>query len=117
MTLAQFEGLMQSHGFKTKRIHGGSQSLEAFRALVTKNMKDAKDMLVVNYNRKVVGQKGGGHFSPVAAYNSSADRVLILDVAAHKYAPSWVALSALWSALDTVDSDSKLKRGLVVVSQ
>ena len=116
MTLAQFEGLMASHGFQTKRIHGGAQSLKAFRALLSQNMQNPDDVLVVNYSRKAIAQKGGGHFSPVAAYHAQSDRALILDVAAHKYAPSWVPLMDLWKALDTTDSDSKRTRGLVVVS-
>ena len=117
MTLAQFEGLVQSHGLKTKRIHGGTQTLDGFRSLVTRNMTDPEDILVVNYHRQMVTQKGGGHFSPIAAYHEGSDRVLILDVAAHKYAPSWVPLADLWVAIDTKDSDSNLKRGLVVVSR
>ncbi|MEO5767719.1 MAG: phytochelatin synthase family protein, partial [Polyangia bacterium] len=53
-------------------------------------------MLVAGYARSVLGQTGGGHFSPIAGYHPARDLVLILDVARFKYPPHWVPLSALW---------------------
>ena len=37
---------------------------------------------------QVVGQKGGGHWSPIAAYNETADMALMLDTA-RRYGHYW----------------------------
>lgn len=115
MTLAEFSGMLASFGLNSKHHHGGQGTLDDFRALVRKNLADKQDVLVVNYSRKSLEQKGWGHFSPLAAYHPETDRVLILDVGAHKYEPSWVKLEKLWSAMATRDSDSGKNRGYVVV--
>ena len=39
---------------------------------------------IVNFNRSTLGQEGGGHFSPVAAYDPTTDSALIMDVARYK---------------------------------
>jgi len=69
----------------------------------------------VNYDRKALGQAGGGHISPVAAYHAPTDRVLILDVARYRYPSVWVPLADLWEAIRTTDSTSGRSRGVVVV--
>jgi len=71
--------------------------------------------LVVNYQRQEVGQDAQGHFSPVAAYDARTDRFLILDVSRYAYPPVWVPASRLWNAMKTVDSDSGMSRGFVVI--
>ena len=115
MTLEEFSGLVKSHGLKAKFQHGGDFDLNALRAAVKANMATPKDLLVINYSRKVLEQKGWGHFSPVAGYHADSDRVLILDVGAHKYRPSWVSLKTLWDAMNTPDSDSGKNRGYAVI--
>ena len=72
--------------------------------------------MVINYHRKGV-YEGGGHFSPLAAYHAGTDRVLIMDVAAHKYPPVWAKVTEVWRALDTVDSDSQKTRGFVEITR
>ena len=46
--------------------------------------------MLVNYLRSAIGQKTGGHISPLAAYNQETDSFLILDVSRYKYPPIWV---------------------------
>ena len=113
MTLGDFEALMTSYSMETQRFHGNEIALDVFRQRVISNLRNEDDLLVINYARKSIGQKGGGHFSPIAAYHSPTDRVLILDVAAHRYPPVWAKLSGVWAAMDTRDSDSGLARGFV----
>ncbi len=117
MTLSEFAGMIQANGLEATHHHGGSESLAAFREIIRKNMERADDLLVVNYSRKALDQKGWGHFSPVAAYHVSSDRALILDVGAHKYEPSWVKLERLWAAMATPDSDSGKNRGYVLIQK
>jgi len=43
----------------------------------------------VNYKRSAIGQKGGGHISPLGAYDEISDSFLVLDV---NPASSWLDL-------------------------
>lgn len=115
MTLQELRALLASHGLQARAIHGDRLSLAQFRLLVRSNLARADDRLLVNYFRPSLGQAGGGHISPLAAYNASTDRVLILDVARYRYPSVWVPLADLWQAIRTTDSSSGRSRGVVVV--
>lgn len=91
-------------------------TLDEFRTLVSKNLQESGNFVLVNYLRKAIGQETGGHISPVAAYNEETDRFLILDVSRYKYPPVWVKAEELWKAMATVDSVSGKTRGFVLVS-
>jgi hypothetical protein len=116
MDLAQLQGLLASQGVVAQRFHGDSLSLAQFRWLLQRSLADGSDRLLVNYHRGALGQQGGGHISPLAAYARHGDRVLILDVARYRYPPVWVATGDLWRAVRTLDSSSGRSRGLVIVS-
>ncbi len=115
MTLAQLHGLLASHGLVVERHHGERLSLEQFRALLRRNLGDPGDRLLVNYDRKALGQTGGGHIAPIAAFQAASDRVLILDVARYRYPSVWVPVVDLWQAIRTVDRSSGRSRGLLSV--
>ncbi|MFM7362232.1 MAG: phytochelatin synthase family protein [Cyanobium sp.] len=115
MTLQQLRGLLASTGAQASTIHGSDLDLAALRRLVVTNLANAEDRLLVNYRRSAIGQEGGGHISPLAAYHAPSDRVLILDVARYRYPSVWVPLNVLWQAMRTTDPDSGLSRGLVIV--
>ncbi|EAQ74049.1 putative phytochelatin synthase-like protein [Synechococcus sp. WH 5701] len=115
MTLQELGDLLASHGLQARAIHGDRLSLAQFRLLVRSNLAQSSDRLLVNYDRKALGQAGGGHISPLAAYNAATDRVLILDVARYRYPSVWVPLTDLWQAIRTTDTSSGRSRGVVVV--
>jgi hypothetical protein len=58
-----------------------------------------------------------GHFSPVGAYDTASDRVLMLDVYKKDYAPMWAPLSRLAKAMATHSVRTGEPRGYVVVSR
>lgn len=68
-------------------------------------------LLVVSFSRPHLGQTGEGHFAAVAAYHAPTDSVLLLDVARYKYPPVWVAIPALYAALQPVDLVTGQARG------
>ena len=55
-----------------------------------------------------------GHHSPIAAYLEAEDVALVLDVNG-SFGPWLVATDRLFRAVDTVDSSSSKKRGLLVL--
>jgi hypothetical protein len=113
LTLDQLAALLAANGVRVERWHGDQLSLPQLRGLVQRGLADPGDRLLVNYHRPELGQNGGGHISPLAAYDARSDRVLILDVARYRYPAAWVPLARLWPAIRAVDPDSNLSRGLV----
>lgn len=86
----------------------GTTSEEMFRQLVIEKTRCANDVIVVSYSRKVLGQTGDGHYSPIGGYNPEHDLVLILDVARFKYPPHWVSLSLLFEAMTELDKETSM---------
>jgi hypothetical protein len=115
MSLSQLSDLLRAHGAEVTTYYASDTTPAAFRSLAQQNLRTSGDYLLVNYQRAVLGQKETGHISPIAAYNTAADRLLILDVAAYRYPPAWVSTEALWNAMNTVDTASGRTRGFVVV--
>ncbi|MFM7269820.1 MAG: phytochelatin synthase family protein [Cyanobium sp.] len=113
MDLEQLQGLVGSQGVVAQRYYGADLSLEQFRLLLRRNLADPRDRLLVNYLRSTLGQPGGGHISPLAAYDPGGDRVLILDVARYRYPAVWVPVADLWRSARTLDHGSGRSRGLV----
>jgi hypothetical protein len=115
MTLAQLSDLLRAHGVDATPYFASDTTLNDFRMIASKNLETPDDYVLVNYQRSALDQGATGHISPIAAYNAAADRFLILDVAAYKYPPVWVASDALWNAMNTIDPESGRTRGFVVV--
>ena len=115
MTLEELTGLLNSYPVTAQAFHGKEVNLEQFRQLVVQNLQETENFVIVNYLRTSLGQKGGGHISPIAAYNEESDRFLILDVARYRYSPVWVKAETLWNAINTVDSTSGKTRGFIMI--
>ncbi len=115
MTLAQLAGLLNERGARAQAVHASDSSVVEFRTQVRENLAREGDVVLVNYVRKAIHQKTGGHISPLAAYDEDTDRFLVMDVSTYKYPPVWVKTEALWAAMNTVDGDSNRTRGYVLV--
>jgi hypothetical protein len=130
LSFVEFESLARCHGVKitSHRVirdadgtiydETSPDGLEAFRSLVERISSDdrAETFIVVNYSRKILGQTGDGHFSPIGGYHKEKELVLIMDVARFKYPPYWVPLQQLWEAMAEQDSQTHQPRGYFVVS-
>lgn len=100
-----------------KAYHAKSATgFKAFMQRAKHVMQNPQAFLIINFGRKGIDEVGGGHFSPVAAYNQKANRFLIMDVARYKYPPVWVKAKALWHAMELVDTTSKQARGYLIIS-
>jgi hypothetical protein len=116
-TLAQLASMLKTFGLTVDVHHADSLTLEQFRTLAVATLTTTDHYVIVNFSRTTLGQDGRGHFSPLGAYNSKADRFLLMDVARYKYPPAWVTAEDLWNAMNTVDTDAKMKRGFVIVDR
>jgi len=118
ITLDEFACLARCNGATAQRIRATDSSEEAFRARVREAAATpGEPFLAVAYARKVLGQTGGGHFSPVAGYHAGRDLALVLDAARFKYPPHWVPVSLLWRAQLPEDPTTGRSRGHVILGR
>lgn len=117
MSLEQLAGLLAAHGVDTSIRYAEDFDVGEFRAVAERNLSTSGDYLLVNYDRAVLGQTGGGHISPVAAYDRDTDSVLVMDTAAHKYPSTWVPIDMLHEGMRAIVSSTGRARGYVEVSR
>lgn len=115
MTLAQLRQLLAGRGVAATAIEASGLSLPELRQLLRRSLADPEDRLLVNYHRQGIGQAGGGHISPLAAFDEASDKVLILDVARYRYPAIWAPVAQLLQAMQMTDRDSGRSRGLVLI--
>ena len=116
MSLNELGALMHAHGARVEIVHASEADLQSFRRQVRQNLAREGDFLLVNYGREHLGQPPMGHISPVAAYHAGSDRLLVLDVAAHRYPPTWVAVEDMWKAMRApLNAETTRTRGFLVV--
>lgn len=88
-------------------------SLAEFRAHVQRSNDPAR-RYIVNFHRGLLFSQGVGHHSPIGGYLADRDLVFVLDVN-ESFKPWLVSTERLYRAVDSVDSSSKKKRGLLLV--
>jgi len=112
ISLSKLQKIIESYDLKTELYFADQLTLVKFRQLLRSAIRDGH-FIIVNFLRTALHQEGGGHHSPIAAYDANTDRFLILDVARYKYPAYWVKTEDLWKAASTLDENHS--RGFVVV--
>jgi hypothetical protein len=89
----------------TIRVLDESWDDERARAEMIEILGRPGDYLVINYTRVPLGQEGGGHISPVAAYDEASDSFLVMDVNPNRGKTwAWVPAGRLLGAMRTFDT-------------
>eukprot|EP00188_Purpureofilum_apyrenoidigerum_P001041 Plantae.Rhodophyta-Purpureofilum_apyrenoidigerum.ctg15303.p1 GENE.Plantae.Rhodophyta-Purpureofilum_apyrenoidigerum.ctg15303~~Plantae.Rhodophyta-Purpureofilum_apyrenoidigerum.ctg15303.p1 ORF type:complete len:338 (-),score=29.31 Plantae.Rhodophyta-Purpureofilum_apyrenoidigerum.ctg15303:1036-2049(-) len=114
MNLRQLQELLSCY-VHAERVYISDVSIEDFRQTVERALQNER-FVAVNVNRFVLGEVGGGHMSPVAAYNVRNDSMLFMDVARYKYPSAWIPVPLLYASMETIDITSDRTRGFVVAS-
>lgn len=122
-TLEKLAALMRVRaGLSVSANHAGSdpgqRDVVAFRRQLQRNAASAADFMILNYSLAYVAGlgEGGGHCSPVAAYNQGEDLVLLLDPRG-RYNWAWFAAADLFGAMNTIDDVSQEYRGWLTVTK
>lgn len=115
MNLEEVQQVVETFGVTATVFHGDSIDIEQLRSILIDVLNDPKKILLSEYHRQKLEQVGVGHFSPIAAYNESSDKVLIMDVSRYKYPPVWVKLDTFLESLRGGDSEGN-PLGLVLLS-
>ncbi len=115
--LPDIAAFLENLGVTAEHRYAEDFTVVQFREALVTTLRDSDKRLIVNYSRSGIGQVGGGHISPLAAYDVDSDRVLILDVAKYKHPPVWVTVDKLHKSMSEKDPASGKSRGIVIVSK
>lgn len=112
--LRQFDQMLRANGLSTRLVVVDDQKPEAdIRTDLATTLAQAGQYVIINYRREAVGQRGGGHISPLAAYDATTDSFLVLDVNPSAAGWVWMPTATLVKAMRTMDTVEN--RGYVVV--
>ena len=116
LQLRQLAGVLRAHGLAvTVRAVDEAADGETIRREIARNLATGDDYVLVNYARKALGQKGGGHISPLGAYDATSDSFLIMDVNPNRAPWVWVGSADLVAAMRTFDTVEN--RGYLLISE
>ncbi|CAB3793517.1 phytochelatin synthase family protein [Paraburkholderia fynbosensis] len=116
MTLDQLSAVLRTFPLEVTTWRASDMTLDQFRQRIRDTTVRQDRFALLNFRRVEIGEKGGGHWSPLAAYDAASDSALLLDVARYKYPAVWVPVAQLYAGALAVDQVSGLSRGLVIVS-
>ena len=88
-----------------------------FRTSVYASTKRENFFMVTNTSRKALKQTGDGHFSPVAAFHTNSDNLLLFDSARFKYNSMWFTIPMIYNALANIDKATEKMRGFILCSR
>ena len=115
LQLAQLAQVLRAHGLEvTVRVVDANADAETIRREIAANLETGDNYVLVNYARKSLGQNGGGHISPLGAYDETSDSFLIMDVNPNRAPWVWVGSDDLIAAMRTFDTVEN--RGYLLVS-
>jgi len=103
--LSQLDELFKANALRTRLvIVDDKKTAQEIRTDLVENLKRRTDYVVVNYWRKAVGQRGGGHISPLGAYEPESDSFLVLDVNPANAGWVWMPAATLIKGMRTFDT-------------
>ncbi len=115
LQLHQLAEVLRGHGLEVvTRVVDENADPAAIRREIAANLAQRDDYVLVNYARRALGQKGGGHISPLGAYDEHSDSFLIMDVNPNRAPWVWVRADDLIGAMRTFDTVEN--RGYLLVS-
>ena len=115
-TLDQLAEMLSVFPIQVEPYRASTLTVDHCRTRLVETLRSSDQRVIIDFNRKVLAQKGSGHFSPLAAYHSGEDRFLLMDVARYKLPPCWVTAEMLFAAMTEVDSASRKSRGFLVLT-
>jgi len=116
LELRELGDILAAHGLAvTVRVADDKLADDTIRRELVTNLKTPDDYVVVNYLRGALGQKGGGHISPLGAYDEASDSFLVLDVNPNGHTWVWAPAPLLFKAMRTPDAHEN--RGYVLLRE
>ena len=116
MSLEDLATVLKTFPVDVLKYEAQGLSHEEIRDLIVLALKNPNQSVLALYQRSELNQEGGGHWSPIAAYDAESDSFLILDVARFKYPPVWINASKFINSMQTVNIYNK-SRGFIVINK
>jgi glutathione gamma-glutamylcysteinyltransferase len=117
LNLQELADLGRCNGLAIKNKRVDQTSFVEFQRNVLESVRSNDKYIITNFSRKELGQTGDGHFSPIGAYDDVEGKVLVLDTARFKYPSYFVGIRELYQAMNSIDADSRLKRGYLLLTR
>jgi hypothetical protein len=117
LNLDQLAQILKTYKVKVTVVHAENadeKSINKFRNTIKKVLNDQTSFIEVNFDSGSLGLKTFGHHSPLAAYDSESDSVLVMDVS-YKRPWYWVPVTHLYKAMNT--KDGYKYRGYLIISE
>ena len=116
LELRELHGILQAHDLAVDlRVADDKLTDEQIRRELITNLATPDDYVVVNIFRPVLGQKGGGHLSPLGAYDKASDSFLLMDVNPNSQPWVWIPAPLLFKSMRTPDVNEN--RGYLLVRE
>lgn len=116
LQLRQLHEVLRADGLDSRiRVADDALSDDTIRKELAENLRTENDYVIVNYFRPALGQEGGGHISPLGAYDDKSSSFLILDVNPNGHSWVWAPAAALIRAMRTFDKVEN--RGYLLVRE
>ncbi|WP_342619331.1 phytochelatin synthase family protein [Rhodoferax sp. GW822-FHT02A01] len=110
----QMDELLRANGLETQLvIVDDGKPQEQVRADLVQALGTPDTYAIVTYKRSAVGQQGGGHISPLGAYDAVSDSFLVLDVNPSSAGWIWMPAPVLIEGMRTFDTVEN--RGYILV--
>jgi hypothetical protein len=110
----QFDEMLRANGLTTRLVIVDDAKAEAdVRKDLVESLQVPGRYVIVTYRRDAVGQRGGGHISPLAAFDAESDSFLVMDVNPTSAGWVWVPAATMVKAMRTFDTVEN--RGYVVI--
>jgi hypothetical protein len=110
----QLDEMLRANGLSTRLVIVDDAKPEAeVRDDLAQSLRQRGHYVIVSFQRKALNEPGGGHISPLGAYDAASDSFLMLDVNPARVDWMWVPAAALIKSMRTFDTVEN--RGYVVV--
>jgi hypothetical protein len=110
----QLDEMLRANGLATRLVVVDDNKVEQdIRSDLIENLKRRGDYVIVAYRREAVGQRGGGHISPLGAYDTESDSFLVLDVNPASAGWVWMPTVTLIKGMRTFDTVEN--RGYILI--
>ena len=110
----QLDEMLSANGATTRlNIVDDNKVEQDIRNDLVENLKRRGNYVIVSYKRDAVGQRGGGHISPLGAYDAESDSFLILDVNPASAGWVWMPAAILIKGMRTFDTVEN--RGYILI--
>ncbi|XP_072170175.1 uncharacterized protein [Diadema setosum] len=119
LTLDKMQSLLAAFGIPSRRFHADRSSVDEFRAqaMAALSHQDSSLAVLVNFEMTTMldgKMKTCGHHSLLGAYHPNTDRFLLLDTSTF-YSDRWLKPEEIFLMMDTMDTESGIKRGFLIV--